>query len=43
MAREREAKYGKFTPDEEIAYYKARNLYLRCLVKLRKTPELEAR
>lgn len=37
--------YGKLTPDEEIAYYKARNLYLEMLIKLEKKKqfELEAR
>lgn len=30
------SEYGKLTPDEEIAYYKARNLYLEMLIKLEK-------
>ena len=39
------SEYGKLTPDEEIAYYKARNLYLEMLIKLEKKKqfELEAR
>ena len=39
------SEYGKLTPDEEMAYYKARNLYLEMLIKLEKKKqfELEAR
>ena len=33
--------YGKLTPDEEIAYFKARNLYLEMLIRIEKKKQFE--
>ena len=33
--------YGKLTPDQEIAYFKARNLYLKMLIRIEKKKQFE--
>ena len=33
--------YGKLTPDQEIAYFKARNLYLEMLIRIEKKKQFE--